>query len=133
MFEEMEETRRYAKASHAGTVTPLARLLAQHDQDMTYEPSRACRRLAIAAAAAGVSLAFARGAVAAILTPTGTFAEGVFHFGAVFKTCAPLYVLPFVLVSQYDCWNAVNERKHGKRNTEDFSVHSQGRGWSDLG
>jgi len=104
----------YEKASYGGTVTPLERVLAQHDSDMTHNPGRACRRLAMTATVAGFSLAVARGAVAAYLTPAGSTASViVFHFGAVFKTCLPLYVLPFVLVSQYDCWTAVAERREG--------------------
>jgi len=104
----------YEKASFGGTVTPWARVLAQHDADMTHNPKRACRRLALTATVAGFSLAFARGAVAASLTPSPTTSAAVvFHFGAVFKTCLPLYVLPFLLASQYDCWTAVAERRAG--------------------
>jgi len=92
-MESESSGRRYANVSYH-TVSPLERVLAQHDQDMSQNPSRACFRLATAAFGAGCSLAVARGLVAAYLTPRGTKAvEVVFQFSAVFKTCLPLYVI----------------------------------------
>lgn len=106
------DTARYSKVSW---ISPWIYYLQQHERDMEHNPSRACRRLALCAATAGVALAGARGLVAATLSPALSLGERVFACRAVFQTCVPLYVLPFVLVSQYDCWTAVAERRAPRR------------------
>lgn len=83
-----------------------------HDQMLTHNPVQAHWNAAAVATAGGALLSVCRGAAAALTNPAG---QRLRVFAFVTQGVAPLYIIPFVLGSQVDCYETVWERQHGRR------------------
>lgn len=83
---------------------PLLKIaFAIHEDNLKYHPTRAHWNAALVSTGLGVFLAGARGGFAALTTPAGSRA---ITFIKVTYAVIPLYVIPFVLGSQWDCYAA---------------------------
>ena len=90
----------------------LANLLDWHSHNIDRDPLFAHYSSAAAAVLAGVVFGLARGASTALLSAKGSRLTG---FILATKTATPLYVTPFVLGTQLDCWSTVSEREAKRR------------------
>lgn len=83
---------------------PLLKVaFAIHEDDLKYNPTRAHWNAALVSTGLGVLLATLRGGFVALTTPAGARA---ITFVKVSQGIIPLYVIPFVLGSQWDCYAA---------------------------
>jgi len=76
---------------------------AEHDYLLTHDPARAHWNAAVVAMSFGSLLSIARGSVAAFTNPPGQ-RWAIFIF--VTRGVAPLYIVPFVMGTQWDCYQA---------------------------
>ena len=83
------------------TEPTLTNLLDWHSHNIDRDPLFAHYSSAAAAVLAGVVFGLARGASTALLSAKGSRLTG---FILATKTATPLYVTPFVLGTQLDCW-----------------------------
>ena len=90
----------------------LTNLLDWHSHNIDRDPLFAHYSSAAAAVVAGVVFGLARGASTALLSAPGSRLTG---FILATKTATPLYVTPFVLGTQLDCWSTVPEREAKRR------------------
>ena len=84
-------------------------LAEQHSINLDTDPVYAHWSSAGFAIAAGVAMGAARGAVTALMSPPAHRLE-VFMF--VTRGAAPLYVIPFMLGMQWDCYRTTWSRKN---------------------
>ena len=94
------------------TEPTLTNLLDWHSHNIDRDPLFAHYSSAAAAVLAGVAFGLARGASTALLSAPGSRLTG---FILATKTATPLYVTPFVLGTQLDCWSTVSEREAKRR------------------
>ena len=94
------------------TEPTLTNLLDWHSHNIDRDPLFAHYSSAAAAVLAGVVFGLARGASTALLSAKGSRLAG---FILATKTATPLYVTPFVLGTQLDCWSTVSEREAKRR------------------
>ena len=94
------------------TEPTLTNLLDWHSHNVDRDPLFAHYSSAAAAVVAGVVFGLARGASTALLSAKGSRLAG---FILATKTATPLYVTPFVLGTQLDCWSTVSEREAKRR------------------
>ena len=94
------------------TEPTLTNLLDWHSHNIDRDPLFAHYSAAAAAVLAGVVFGLARGASTALLSAKGSRLAG---FILATKTATPLYVTPFVLGTQLDCWSTVSEREAKRR------------------
>ena len=94
------------------TEPTLTNLLDWHSHNIDRDPLFAHYSSAAAAVLAGVVFGLARGASTALLSAKGSRLTG---FILATKTATPLYVTPFVLGTQLDCWSTVSEREAKRR------------------
>ena len=90
----------------------LTNLLDWHSHNIDRDPLFAHYSSAATAVVAGVVFGLARGASTALLSAPGSRLTG---FILATKTATPLYVTPFVLGTQLDCWSTVSEREAKRR------------------
>lgn len=74
---------------------------AKHSHNLRYNPVLAHYEAAAVSTAVGCVLAVARGAFVSITQPPG---QRLLGFRIATKAVAPLYIIPFVLGSQLDCY-----------------------------
>ena len=86
----------------------LREALAVHDYNLTHDPARAHWNAALAGTAVGLLMSGARGAVTALMQPSPLRWQCFF---LVSRGVAPLYVIPFVLGTQLDCYQTCWERR----------------------
>uniref|UniRef100_A0A6U4G5L2 Uncharacterized protein n=1 Tax=Phaeomonas parva TaxID=124430 RepID=A0A6U4G5L2_9STRA len=114
---------RYPKIMEAPPST-LQQIIERHGWDCEFRPARAHVNAACASLIFGLGLGVGRGTVFAMTVPGPQRLRG-FFFAA--KSTAPLYCIPFLLGSQYDCWRTRVERQERRRGTyvpsRDFGQH----------
>ena len=96
-------------------LSTLVNLLDWHSHNLDRDPLFGHYSAAAAAVIAGVIFGFARGASTALLAAPGSRLTG---FIVATTTATPLYVTPFVLGTQWDCWSTVSERAATRRGHE---------------
>lgn len=86
----------------------LRRALEEHSFNLVHNPALAHWHAATASAILGCALAAVRGTIVAVMQPpAGRWPA----FVGITRGVTPLYVIPFVLVSQYDCYQTAWERR----------------------
>ena len=90
----------------------LRSMFALHAHHLDRSPVLAHWTAAGIATSIGCTLAAARGAFVALTQPAGARFK---TFAMVSRSAAPLYVIPFVLGSQLDCYEARWEREGHKK------------------
>lgn len=75
----------------------------EHSRLLQSDPARAHWNAAAVATTVGLGFSMARGSVAALLSPPG---QRLAAFYYVSRGVSPLYVIPFVLATQVDCYAA---------------------------
>ena len=80
--------------------------MATHSQNLRYAPVQAHWEAAAVMGSLGGLMALARGAVVAMMEP-GPPAKRLLTFAIATRAIAPLYIIPFVLGSQLDCYQAI--------------------------
>ena len=93
------------------------------DYNLDHDPWYAHWSSAALSVATGICLGMARGAVfAATCPPTQRLRGFMLASGAA----SPLYIVPFVIGSQWDCWEAITERSNRRegRGDDDRPLHT---------
>jgi hypothetical protein len=80
----------------------------EHRYNLDHDPTAAHWNAAAAATFLGLALTAVRSSIVAFMSPPSVRLR---VFGAMFRSVAPLYCIPFTLGSQYDCYRAVWERR----------------------
>ena len=88
----------------------LENVFAQHSHNLRYNPVLAHYEAAVASTAVGCVLAVARGAFVSLTQPPG---QRLLGFRLATQAVAPLYIIPFVLGSQFDCYRFQWSQKNG--------------------
>ena len=91
-------------------MTRVQDAFAQHSHNLRYNPVLAHYEAAAASTAFGCVMAVARGAFVSLTQPPG---QRLLAFRLATKAVAPLYIIPFVLGGQFDCYRFQWSRRSG--------------------